>query len=253
MNCNFSVTHYKSILETALGSGYRFGLYNELEKTNDQICVLRHDVDYTPYRANIFGKIERDLNINAYYFFLINSEIYNIRDHKVYKVIHELKDMGHHVGLHFDLSWNPDIRWENVPEQCNEEKKLFKALTDIEPCNIISFHNPHIFSDLILNKSIARMEHTYEKRYFSDIKYLSDSQGWYEGCMCRIFAKKKYQKIQLLIHPYIWPNETKGNFIEDMSVMIKNKRDFITEYMIKYHPVCTRNKEELRRLTKNDL
>ena len=75
-NCNFSVAHYKSTLETALDSGYRFGRYDELENAQHHICVLRHDVDYTPERANIFGKIEKDLAIKAYYFFLINSEIF---------------------------------------------------------------------------------------------------------------------------------------------------------------------------------
>jgi hypothetical protein len=250
-NCNFSVAHYKSTLETALDSGYRFGQYDELENAQHYICVLRHDVDYSPERANIFGKIENDLAIKAYYFFLINSEIYNIRDHRAYKVIHELKEMGHYVGLHYDLSWNPNTKWEDVPNKCYQEKKLFTALTDVEPCNIVSFHNPHIFSDLLLNKSVAGMEHTYEKRYFSDTKYLSDSQGWYEGCVCQVFSNRKYQKIQLVTHPYIWPNETQGNFINDMAEMIKRKRDYITEYMIKYHPVCTRNKDELRSLTKS--
>ena len=250
MNCNFSVTHYKEILETALESGYRFGKYEELESEENFLCVLRHDVDYTPERANIFGKIEYDLGIRAYYFFLINSEIYNLRDHRVYKVIHELKEMGHSIGLHYDLSWKPDIKWENIPDQCDLEKRIFKTLTDIEPCNIVSFHNPHIFSELLLNKTVPGMEHSYEKRDFSDTKYLSDSQGWYEGCMCQVFPKKVYKKIQLLTHPYIWPNESQCNFINDMAEMIKNKRDYITDYMIKYHPVCKKNQEELRQLSK---
>jgi hypothetical protein len=248
-NCNFSVTHYKSILDTALTSGYRFGKYDELENEQDFICVLRHDVDYTPERAAIFGQIEKDLGIKAYYFFLINSEIYNLRDHRVYKVINELKEMGHYIGLHYDLSWNSEIKWEDVPKQCIQEKNIFKALTDIEPCNIVSFHNPHIFTDLLLNKDVEGLEHTYEKRYFSDTKYLSDSQGWYEGCMCGVFSKKTYKKIQLLTHPYIWPEEVKSSFTEDMAEMIKVKKNYIVDYMIKYHPVCTKNKEKLRRLT----
>jgi hypothetical protein len=249
-DCNFTVTHYKYILETALNSGYRFGQYDELEQAQDYLCVLRHDVDYSPERTTLFGRIERDLGIKAYYFFLINSEMYNVRDHRVYKVIHELKEMGHHIGLHYDLSWNPDTKWEDIPGQCDHEKKLFTALTDIEPCGIVSFHNPHTFQELLLNNSIAGMEHTYEKRYFSDTKYLSDSQGWYEGCMCKVFSGKTYKKIQLLTHEYIWPDTTRGAFIEDMAEMIKKKRDYVTEYMIKYHPVCARHKDEFRNLSK---
>jgi len=92
------------------------------------------------------------------------------------------------------------------------------------------------------------MEHTYEKQYFSDMKYLSDSQGWYEGCVCKIFEQKKYDKIQLLTHPYIWPIEAKYDFTEDMAEMIKAKGVELIDYMVKYHPVCAKNEKRLRSL-----
>lgn len=249
MECNFSLKHFQEILNVALDSGYRFGSYDELENNINLLCVLRHDIDYTPLQAIELGKIENELDIRAYYFFQISSEIYNIRDWKVYNTIQELKEMGHHVGLHLDLSWNPEIKWENIVTQCNKEKKLFKKLTDIEPCDIISFHNPHIFTELVLNKTVEGMKHTYEKRFFSEAKYLSDSQGWYEGCMHKVFEEKRYKKIQLLIHPYIWPIEHQGGFIEDMAEMIKTKRTELTDYMVKYHPVCAKHEKKLRMLT----
>jgi hypothetical protein len=248
IDCNFSLNHYQKILKTALDNDYQFVKYDDIENTDGKICVLRHDVDYTPLRALEKAKIEADLGIKAYYFFLINSEIYNIRDRRVYEVVHQLKKIGHHIGLHLDLSWNPKVKWENVVAQCKEEKELFKVLTNIEPCEIISFHNPHIFTEMVLNKSVDGMEHTYEKRYFSDIKYLSDSQGWYEGCVCKIFEQKKYNKIQLLTHPYIWPIEAKHDFTEDMAEMIKAKRVELIDYMVKYHPVCAKNEKRLRAL-----
>ena len=170
--CNFSLNHYQNILTTALDSGYNFLSYEE-HLNDGNICILRHDVDYTPVRALDVGRIENELGIKAYYFFLINSEIYNLRDRKVYETIQELKKMGHYIGLHLDLSWDKDLTAENIAEQCNKEKELFKALTDVEPCEIISFHNPHIFTELVLNKNVEGMRHTYEKQFFSDMKYLS--------------------------------------------------------------------------------
>lgn len=248
-NCSFSFDHYEFILRTAQESGYRFTPYSALEAASTPTCVLRHDIDYTPERAIHFGEIENRLGIRSYYFVLINSAIYNLRENRHYRVFQELKKMGHEIGLHFDLSWNPDIAWEKVVEQCDREKQILQTLLDIEPCSILSFHNPHKFKDLVLNRAVEGMEHAYEKRYFTDTKYLSDSQGWYEGCVCQVFAEKRYPKLQLLTHPYIWSAEPRGSFTQDMAAMVEEKSKFITEYLIQYHPVCNKNKEELRQLT----
>lgn len=247
--CSFSFDHYASILKTALDSGYRFGAYSDLETAINPTCVLRHDIDYTPERAIHFGEIENRLGIRSYYFVLINSAIYNIRENRHYHVFQELKKMGHEIGLHFDLSWDPNVAFEDIVTQCNREKQILRTLSDIEPCSIISFHNPHKFKEMVLNKPVVGMEHTYEKRYFTDTKYLSDSQGWYEGCVCKVFAEKRYPKIQLLTHPYIWAAEPRGTFTQDMAAMVKEKSQFITEYLIQYHPVCYKNKDELRERT----
>ena len=249
MSCDFSLEHYQKILQNALESGYRFSQYEKISAANDYACILRHDIDYTPERSVEFAEIENKLDIKAYYFFLVSSEIYNIRNSQIYKIIRVLKKMGHYVGLHFDLSWNPDVEWENVLNQCSEEKKIFEMLTGITPCDVISFHNPHKFTDLVINKSIAGMSHTYEQRYFSDIKYLSDSQGWYEGCMCKVFQERRYRKIQLLTHPYIWSVEPKTDFITDMAQMAQDKTKNLVDYLVKYHPVCAKNEAKLRKLT----
>jgi hypothetical protein len=247
--CSFSFEHYAHILRTAQGSGYHFGTYAALETASRPTCVLRHDVDYTPERALAFGEIEHRLGIRSYYFVLINSAIYNLREDRHYRVFQALKKMGHEIGLHFDLSWDPDVAFDDIPRQCDREKAILRTLTDIEPCSIISFHNPHKFTDVILNQAVAGMEHTYEKRYFTDTKYLSDSQGWYEGCPCRVFSEKRYPKIQLLLHPYLWAEAPRETFTQDMAAMVREKAEFITEYLVRYHPVAQRNQDELRRLT----
>ena len=76
MNCDFSLAHYKEILETALSNGYSFLSYDEdLTPYKDKrVCVLRHDIDYTPERAVIFGEIEAELGIQSTYFFLKSKQ-----------------------------------------------------------------------------------------------------------------------------------------------------------------------------------
>ena len=110
MSCDFSLKHYQKILLTALESGYRFSQYEKISAADDYACILRHDIDYTPERAVDFAEIEEKLDIKAYYFFLVSSEIYNIRNSQIYKIIHELKKWDIMLGCisiyRGTLTWN---------------------------------------------------------------------------------------------------------------------------------------------------
>jgi len=249
MECDFSVTHYREILETAVKSGYRFIGYEERQAPapGERVCILRHDVDYAPEWTLRLGAIERTLGIRATYFFQVCAKTYNLRESANYQTLQRLRQMGHTLGLHFDLTWKPDAHWEEIPELCRRDKAVFAAIAGIEPCEIISFHNPHRFGPQVLNQDVAGMRHTYEKPFFSDMKYLSDSQGWYEGCMCKVFEEQRYPAIQLLMHADYWTEDTKGDFISDIAQLVKWRADELTQYLVEFHPVCRTNEERLRR------
>ncbi len=248
MTCHFGIQHYEAILKEGLRNDYQFISFEQLETLSleQKACILRHDVDYMPEWSIHFAEIENSLGIKSTFFFQVCAMTYNLRQSENYETVQKLVDMGHHVGLHFDLSWKKDMPWEEVALFCEKDKKVFKEITGIEPCEIISFHNPHRFTDLILNREIPQMRQTYEKSFFSDIKYISDSQGWYEGCMCKLFASNRYKIIQFLSHPHLWPTAPTGDFICDMAHMIKLKTDELTQYLINFHPVCKKNETRLR-------
>ncbi len=247
--CGFGIAHYEEILSTGIEKGYRFIRFDELSKqaAGQKLCVLRHDVDYLPERNLRFAEIENRLGIRAAYFFQIGAMPYNLREAKNYRVVRELSKMGHVIGLHFDFTWKENVRWDELAALCKGDKKVFQAITGITPCEIISFHNPHRFTERILNQKIAGMCHTYEADYFSSIKYISDSQGWYEGCMCGLFRSAKYPAYQFLTHDYIWPDRSSGDFITDMAHMIKGRGNELLRYMIEFHPVCRKHQDRLRK------
>lgn len=255
MPCNFSVAHYREILDTALRSGYRFIQYEELDAlpAGQRACILRHDIEYVPEQAIAIARTEHALGIRATYFFQTAAKSYNLREAGAYRVVHDVKAMGHTVGLHFDVSWSHDtgqareVGWDDIPASCARDKAVFELITGIAPCEIVSFHNTHCYGTDILNRQFPGMRHTYEQKYFSDIKYLSDSQGWYHGCPCVLFAAGTYPVIQLLTHEYIWPEATTWDFISDMAVLMKFRTDDLLDYLIKYHPVCRTHEARLRR------
>lgn len=247
--CSFSLEHYREILRTAKNTGYEFLLFDEAQTTAaERCCLLRHDIDYTPEKATEFGRIEADLGIRSTYFFQVVAWTYNTRERTCYQAVRELTDMGHQIALHFDVTWRADAQWEDLPDLCARERDLLAHLTGLDIPDIVSFHNPGAYADKVVDKEVAGIHHTYEPRYFSALKYLSDSQGWYEGCVCKLFESGKYPRIQLLTHPYIWWEDPRSDFVEDMATFINMRRDQLTEYMITYHPVCAKNQDRLRRL-----
>ncbi len=256
MKCNFSFSHYKEILEIALRQKYKFinfleyqKLYKNKKKLNKKrLCLLRHDIDYETDKIYTIAKIENDLGIKSTYFYLTCAMDYNSRQKETVKVAKEIKKMGHSVGLHLDISWYDNISIKKVSSYYKKEKKLLEDILGIKLCDIFSYHNPHKLKNFILNRITPGVRNTYEPIFFSKIKYLSDSQGWYEGCVCKIFKEKKYDKIQLLTHPYIWDKKPEINFTGDMAKMVSKKTIDYYNHLLKSHPVCKTNSKELKNL-----
>ena len=256
MNCNFSFKHYGEILKIALKSNYEFINFDEfierdknLKKDNflnQKICLLRHDADYEFAKNYNIAKIEHDLGIKSTFFIQCSAREYNCRDRDVFKIAKELSKMGHQIGVHLDITWYENITIDKVQTYFEKEKKLLSNILDVEVIDIFSYHNPHKFKDLVLNKVTPGLRSTYEPLFFSKIKYLSDSQGWYEGCMCEIFKKSKYPKIQLLTHSYLWDEIPDVDFTNDIAKMIASKTKDFYEYMLNSHPVCRKNDKELK-------
>ena len=250
--CDFSLDHYREILESAKNSGYDFLLFDEVQtKATGRTCLLRHDIDYAPEKAMEFGQIEADLGIRSTYFFQVVAWTYNPRERICYQAIHKLKELGHQIALHFDVTWKENAQWDELPSLCDQERKLLAHLTGLDVPDIISFHNPGTYADRVVDKKVTGIHHTYEPRYFSEFKYLSDSQGWYEGCVCKLFESGKYPKIQLLTHPYIWWGEPGPDFIHDMAAFVNLRREQLTDYFATHHPVCTKNEEHFKTLVNN--
>lgn len=246
MNCDFSFKHYQEILESAQEAKYEFVSFEELLlESQSKQCVLRHDIDYSPVEAVRMAEIESKLGIQSTYFYQSCAWTYNLREKEVYQAVHEVKALGHKIGVHLDVFWNEKLDFSELSKFLSEEKQLFKEILGFEAENIFSFHNPHKFKELVLNQTVKGIYHTYEPRFFSEIKYLSDSQGWYEGCMCNIFKSQKYSHIQLLTHPYIWSDRINSNFSNDMAhLIVKHTKDYF-DYMTRGHPVADKNKEKI--------
>lgn len=188
---------YQHFLQAIKDQGYQFCLFPELQEHKTQIA-LRHDIDFDTGFALQSALIENQLGIKSTYFFLLRSNFYNIFSPKDYNNIMMIREMGHSVSIHFD----PSI-YEDFHEGLQQEVRIFREFFK-QDVSIISLHRPNAFFQEF-DAPIFGIEHTYQSKYFRDVKYISDSTGvWRFGHPFDTPEFAQQKSIHLLIHPIWW-------------------------------------------------
>jgi len=241
MSCDLSYSHYKAILENALSADYRFSGFHTLPRdieTKERLIYLRHDVDSSLSRAVPLARIEAELGVQSTYFVMVNSPIYTLFEEESLALMQEIKALGHWVGLHVDSAIMPHIGLHSIDELA---RNLLVALAPfIDLTRVASFHRP---GSEILGKSFETFVSTYEPRFFSQIKYLSDSRGkWREGCPCEALKGGRYPQLQLLMHPIWWSEAEQRDVTELAEEVLEARRGTCLRYLRTMEPFKTEMK-----------
>ena len=196
---------YELFLQTFLDQGYSFCFFQELNDPKKQV-VLRHDVDFDTAFALQSAKIESALGIKSTYFFLLRSNFYNIFSPEDFENIQRIRALGHEVSIHFD----PSI-YEDIHKGLQTEVRIFREFFGLE-VEIISLHRPNTYFQEY-DAPIFGIEHTYQSKYFRDIKYISDSTGvWRFGHPFDSTEFLQQKSLHILIHPIWWMLDGYSNF-----------------------------------------
>ncbi|MBX2889853.1 MAG: hypothetical protein KF734_02885 [Saprospiraceae bacterium] len=188
---------YQDLLEKFLSRNYQFVFFRELTQPMGQLA-LRHDIDFDTHFALRTAHIEAELGIKATYFFLLRSNFYNILSADDARNVHKIKELGHTVSIHFD-----PVIYDDFHEGLLLEADIFQRYFNV-PVNIISLHRPNQFFREY-DSPIKGIEHTYQSKYFKDIKYFSDSTGqWRFGAPTDSVEFLQGKSLHVLIHPVWW-------------------------------------------------
>ena len=76
-----------------------------MAKHYDKYAVIRHDIEFSPYRALDIAKIEEKLGIVSTYFFQITNNCYNTLSSENLNIIKEIHELGHNIGAHINTSY----------------------------------------------------------------------------------------------------------------------------------------------------
>lgn len=195
----FVLDGYRSLLVRLRDSGYSSVRLQELRP--DEPCMyLRHDIDLSLEHAAEMARAEAEMGVTSTYFVLLSTDMYNPASARSLALMAEIMDCGHEIGLHFDATQYPASDFDAA---AGRECDILSALTG-RAVDTISFHRPA--PELLnLSRRFAGRRHTYEPAFFSEIAYISDSNGgWHRGHPLDHPAIAARTAIQLLTHPIWW-------------------------------------------------
>lgn len=199
----FRPDEYGKLLTALTEVGYRDVSLEDIDQDSKHM-FLRHDVDLCPERALAMAHVEAELKLKSTYYFLVSTPLYSIAAKPVRSVLSTIAALGHDIGLHFDAVQYLDEDG-TLDSHVENECALLEACSG-RPVNSISFHRP---APEFLNRAgtIAGRRHCYEPNFFSEIGYISDSNGgWHHGHPLDHPAVAAGKAIQLLTHPIWWVN-----------------------------------------------
>lgn len=212
----FTYENYNKIITGFLESGYNFRSFCSKDYTALKNIYLRHDVDIDIWGSIELARIEEKNGVNSIFFFQPNAELYNIFSKECSEIIDKINKMGHEIGLHIDAAFfkNQNDLYEYICETHHYYSRYLPL------SKVISFHRPAPF---ILNSEI-RIEgfiNTYDKAFFKEIIYVSDSnrrEFWKQENWNDALNSKK--SLQFLTHPIWWGHyhqsvyEVENNYIQ---------------------------------------
>ena len=205
---DFTVAGARALLGTLQEAGYSFVHFGDAIPETHAV-LLRHDVDLNLEDALTIARMEADLGVSAHFFVLISSPLYNILSRRGQYMLREIVGLGHRVGVHIDPAAYADVT--SIPQQAlslhlAEEAKLITSVTSVE-VTAFSLHRPSDWNSQYPDDECG-LASAYSQRYFADIHYSSDSEGWWRyGAFVQSNEFAERRSVQLLLHPEWWTGE----------------------------------------------
>lgn len=223
--------NYRYLINLIKDEKYHFADYNNFNSYK-RCVILRHDIDSSPALALKMAKMEYELEIKSTYFLMIRSPFYNLFSRVNNDIVKNIIDLGHNIALHYDEGYYAKDVY--LQELINEEIHMLEKNFSIN-IDTVSFHQP---SGNIINNHIPISQiNTYDKIYFKNVEYMSDSNMIFHENLLNAIKKHKYDKIQLLIHPIWWMingKNTKEKFINTIKLNFENEQKQIVKTERKY-------------------
>ena len=229
----FSYVEYTNIINL-IKSHLPIMDFSDVSEHTKSFCVIRHDIEYSIDRALKMAELECDLDISSTYTVQLRNNTYNAISEKNIKLVREIKELGHKIGLHQNPpDLQPSILTENILKDIEVLENYYEFDVDR-----FAFHrcgmNPHLLAWYV---KVPDKINCYDKKYFQYVKgkipeklnvyYLSDSNHkWKYGHPLKLNFET-VNKLQLLIHPFSWTKAGYSNYGNFVSLIRERNEEMI--------------------------
>ncbi|MCL1789757.1 MAG: hypothetical protein FWG40_00100 [Peptococcaceae bacterium] len=204
---DFTFRAYSDLIASLKENGYTMSSYADHSKY-DKCVILRHDIDLCLETALAFAQYEQSLKAKSTYFILLSSDSYNIASRRNLDIIHDIRRLGHGIGLHFDevkyQDPSPSHINKDVPELIENEINIMSEILEFQ-ITTVSMHRPSK-ETLASDYQIPSVINSYSKTFFEEFKYLSDSRRFWREPILDLVDSHQHPKLHILTHPF-WYSE----------------------------------------------
>jgi hypothetical protein len=213
--------------------------------------LLRHDIDFSLGAALKMAQLEAEHGFRATYFLLLSCEYYNLLAEGCCKIPRQLVNLGHEVGLHYDVRAMAERAGGALEQQLQFEMGVLETMTG-RPIHSIAMHNPSVYGDDPFAAETGFVN-AYHDRFTKAIAYYSDSCGaWRDAAYEALNSLQLPERFQLLIHPFFW-SDMPGNrwdrlniWVEETNLRLKDRQEHFRQLWLNHAGV----REHESRLTK---
>lgn len=210
---------------------------------DQRIVYVRHDVDISLEKAVQMAEREHKLKLPSTYFILLSSRYYNPFTKESKRYVEQLLNLGHTIGLHYDLSLAPSSP-EDQAKYVLWQRSIMEAEFGVE-ISTCSAHKPSMGVSVTRElATILQISGLHDVNLtMPNYKYISDSgMNWREDYHEVI---KHYTRIHVNTHP-IWYDDIEGDYKDRLrSLRLDLKGDTLINDEIlsigRYHEILHRN------------
>jgi hypothetical protein len=229
----FTIEHYAELVKLAKDQGFQFILHKDKYEEGRKDVIWRHDVEFSPDIALKMAEIEHGLGVQATYFFQTHSEFYNVFEPYFTRVLDRIKELGHHIGLHFDSHYYDIDSAEMLDKYISLDKKYFEEVFNLE-LDTFSFHNTTPFVLSCKDYQYGGLINVYAECFKKNYQYCADSTGyWRYEILDEVLRDEKVSHLQVLTHDAMWseevlsPRKRVRKSIQDNAERVKDRYDEI--------------------------
>lgn len=217
----FSLDKYADLLNRLIGVGYQFQKVNQMcDFPQGKVAYLRHDVDLHISLISEMALTEKNFGISATYFVPLTLH-FNLFYPTNQNILRQLVEMGHEIGLHYDMETYP-LDPEEARRHLDWEVGVLAKVIE-QPVHSISMHNP-CKGQPDPFREIDEYVHPHDPRYQDNLLYVSDScRAWCDASLLTCFGPNPPRKLLLNVHPELWLDGSVDDRIQYLDrVLTKN-------------------------------